>query len=78
MADGNGGSQIKIDKGVPPPANDGSWSKYAAFEVGDSAFFAGERPPAAYFSYAKRTGRKFTIRKVTENGVTGYRIWRVS
>lgn len=71
---------IKIDKNFPPPFS-GKARKYPFrdMEIGDS-FFA--EIPVSRLSQAahnnRQEGRKYTSRTVTENGVKGTRIWRIS
>lgn len=79
---------MTIDKGIPLPPRRGpptnrERSRWAAFGVGDSAFFEGGK--STYLSNAANTWgkaqtehRKFAARSVTENGVLGARVWRVS
>ena len=73
---------IKIDKGIPIPAhNKGPKPKYpfAQMSIGDS-FFAAESKntlSAASYQRAKRLGAKYTMRATVEDGVTGYRVWRI-
>lgn len=76
-----------IDKGVPMPNRRGSSMgkvpKYPwrTMDVGDSFFVASDAARPAVMAQAshsgKRTGRRFTTRFVTENGVRGVRVWRV-
>ena len=73
---------IKIDKGIPIPANNkGPEPKYpfAQMSIGDSFFAAESRHALSAASYqrAKRHGAKFTMRATVEDGVTGYRVWRI-
>lgn len=73
---------IKIDKGIPIPAHDkGPYPKYpfAQMSIGDSFFAAERKQPLSTASYqrAKRHGAKFTMRATVEDGVTGYRVWRI-
>lgn len=67
----------QIDKGVPVPSNTIGRPKHLPFntmEVGDS-FAAPNRVSVA----AQNTnGKQFLVRKVTENGVTQFRVWRVA
>ena len=47
--------------------------------IGDS-FFAAESKnalSAASYQRAKRLGAKYTMRATVEDGVTGYRVWRI-
>ena len=73
---------IKIDKGIPIPAhNKGPKPKYpfAQMSIGDSFFAAESRHALSAASYqrAKRHGGKFSLRATVEDGVTGYRVWRI-
>lgn len=73
---------LKIDKGIPIPApKKGAKPKYpfAQMSIGDS-FFAAESQNTLNSSscqHAKRRGWKFTMRATVEDGVTGYRVWRI-
>lgn len=73
--------KIKIDKGVPMLETRGRPLTYPwlSMEIGDSFF--------AQLSVAQRKGLsgqaarfdiKITTRTVTENGVKGYRVWRIA
>ncbi len=75
---------IKIDKGIEiPPENRGRKAKYPFrdMEVGDS-FFIPKKECASSGALQARgikvlgTGTT-TVRKVTEKGVYGFRIWRI-
>lgn len=73
---------LKIDKGIPIPRHSkGPKPKYpfAQMSIGDS-FFAAESKStlsAASYQRAKRLGGKFTMRATVEDGVPGYRVWRI-
>ena len=77
---------FKIEKGVPMPLGAGSGPgfprkyPFAEMEVGDSFFAPGitSRNIAGCFSHASKSGRKFCLRTLTENGVTGVRVWRIA
>lgn len=85
---------INIDTTVPFPSVDtdvpipsGSERKrypFRTMEAGHSFFIAADKLPDAHrlrsaaSHYGKRKGWAFTIRKVVENDVDGYRCWRVS
>lgn len=77
---------IKIDKGIPIPPNPSgrpTGSKYPLrdMQVGDSFFVANttsQRVCGTMGNLSKRVGIKVAIRKVTENGVAGVRVWRVA
>lgn len=75
-------SNIVIDKGVPVPPSNVSRRKYPfdAMEVGDSFFVAGRQHKVygAINWHTKHSNKRFTTRKVVENGVAGIRVWRVS
>lgn len=68
-----------IDHNIPLPGPRQSTTlrfPFALLEVGDSFFVPGDKnavSPAA-FQYAKRHGKKFTVRKVEG----GHRVWRLS
>lgn len=72
---------IKIDKNVPVPRKPASGIyPWHDLQPGDSFFAAGIKQPQISGATAfirKKTGRKFVTRTVTENGVTGVRVWRV-
>lgn len=73
---------LKIDKGIPIPRHSkGPKPKYpfAQMSIGDS-FFAAEGKStisASSCQNAKRHGGKFTMRATVEDGVPGYRVWRI-
>jgi hypothetical protein len=85
--------KTKIDKDIPIPhpcPTDGKANGYTEsltsmierLEVGDS-FFTTRRTnniAASRYQLFAKTGldRQFTRRKVTENGVTGTRVWRTA
>ena len=79
-------SAIAIDKGVPLPALKGGKGPVPLYpwremDVGDSFFVPEAKTPRITGNaagVAKRTGFKFSVRAVTENGVKGVRVWRVS
>lgn len=75
---------IKIDKGIPVPKLGGSRpSKYpfSQMAVGDSFFCSGSSQ-SNLSTRARQVGRgmggKFSVRKAVENGVAGFRVWRIS
>lgn len=77
-------SEIKIDNNVPIPANAGRRGKgsmypFSEMEVGDSFFVS--RPQktmtGSVSSAARKNSAKYTTRSVTENGVSGTRVWRI-
>ena len=71
-----------VDDNVPMPTKGApGWKKYpfAEMEVGHS-FFAplpSTMLSNASINWGKAHGRRFSVRKVTENGVQGARVWRV-
>lgn len=75
---------IKIDTGIPLPEPRGRIAKYPWREMqpGDSFFVPGKAPSS--FGGSKNgacksiPGSKWTCRAVTENGIKGVRVWRVS
>ena len=72
---------IKIDKGVPLPlATRGSGYRSPLWDMkpGDSVFFTDRRNAVGNFDPMKKAGWKVSQRKVTENGVTGVRVWRIA
>jgi hypothetical protein len=76
-------TMITIDKDKPMPNGFGVRGKYpfAELDVGHSFFVPGKTTSGISSSVANaRTrmhGRKFVTNTVTENGVTGVRVWRV-
>lgn len=81
----------EIEKGVTIPQHRHQYGKskypFMKMEVGDSFFVTtGNSTPARKQSaltsralqVSKKFGGRFSVRKVTENGVTGYRVWRVA
>lgn len=76
---------IKIDKGIPLAVKLGrrgeTRSKWALFDVGDSAFFpAGDSAilsnQSKSWGWSRTPRRCFAARTVTEAGVKGVRVWR--
>lgn len=73
---------LQIDKNVPLPPRAGG-SELDAFTVGDSTFFPGKSidvisAKGRVHAQRRADGRKYTARTVTENGVSGVRLWRVA
>ena len=72
--------EIKIDTDVPMPELRRKYPKFPVMEmeVGASFFAPGLRSSGfgAWLLDARKTGRKFTTRNATENGVDGVRVWR--
>lgn len=79
---------LRIDKNVPMPTGrkvnreqDGRVKHpIRILEVGESYFTDVSQDAAkqAVFQATKHTGYTYSRRKVVEDGVSGYRIWRVS
>lgn len=78
--------EYKIESGIPIPdvgRGRGPESKYpfAKMKVGDSFFYEGSRSrlSAAAFRFCAfwKNGEKFSTRSSIENGVKGFRVWRV-
>ena len=72
-----------IQKNVPIPAAKGRPVKYplATMVVGDSFFVATDVRSAVSGPASrcrKKTGYRFTIRTVEEDGIKGIRVWRVA
>jgi hypothetical protein len=76
---------ITIEKDIPlaPHGNYGKRTSKFPFRellVGESFFVEGG-PRSTLAAYAtmigRETGRKFTVRAVTENGLSGFRVWRL-
>jgi hypothetical protein len=74
---------ITIDKDKPMPNGFGVRAKYpfAQLDVRDSFFVPGKTTGGISSSVAnaraRLPGRRFVSSTVTENGVTGVRVWRV-
>ena len=74
---------IEDDIPIPPKGGGGNrlgTSPLDNIAVGQSVFYAGRSQKivsSVFYGVAKRTGHKFTTRKVTENGVAGVRVWRI-
>ena len=74
----------KIDKDFPiPEMHGGRWSKWPwrDMKIGDSFFMPGKtiiKASREAWAAHHRINMKFACRTVTENGVKGVRIWRVS
>lgn len=72
---------IKIDKNVPLPPHirEGRAPEYPwrTMEIGDSFFVAEPKTPNAATA-SRQTGRTFTRRAVVEDGVKGFRVWRIA
>lgn len=66
-----------VEKGVPIPSRRGAPPKYGfdRLDIGDSILCPDNNVRAAARMWARRFGRKFTIRKLKDG--TGYRVWRV-
>lgn len=75
---------LTIQKGVPiPPAWSGIRTGLSkalnAMEVGDSTFIPGKATRGKWaVAYRCACGRRFTTRRLTEDGIAGTRIWRIS
>ena len=72
---------MNIEKGIPFPDFTGGNIRYPwnEMDVGDSLFSPKPNALASAASvWGKRKGWKFSARTVTENGVTGTRVWRIA
>jgi len=71
--------EIKIDKNVPIPMGTRNL-KYplGSLEVGDSFFFETANTNSLGGVFSQHKPKKFSVRTLTENGVKGIRVWRVS
>ena len=76
---------IQIEGGIPVPSRNLCKEKYplSRMKVGDSFFLsatkgAERRLRGAVSARAKRLQQKFTVRRVTENAVSGLRVWRTA
>lgn len=71
-----------VEPGLPIPESR-IWRRKYPFkqmEVGDSFFVPGKtiQDLKGPLNYARCDCRRFTTRRVTENGITGLRIWRIA
>ena len=83
-------NEFKIEKGVPLPGVNGKRSRYPWKDMspGESVFLPGRRISAAApgdgpiitTGHPGRSvpGTKWAMRTVTENGVSGVRVWRTA
>lgn len=73
---------VKIDKGIPIPQNWQGCPKYqwGEMEIGDSFLLDGTKsaPVNAHMANKRHAPKKFIARKVTENNVKRYRVWRIA
>ena len=72
---------IPINDNIPAPATAGRPSKYPFRQLkpGESFFVATDKQKSVPVSHWRlATGYKFAIRKVTESGTQGVRIWRLA
>ena len=76
---------IKIDKGVPlppVPAKGGAGRKpkypWREMQVGDSFFAASDKKLFSTTKAGQSLNMKFATRKTEENGVRGFRVWRIA
>lgn len=74
--------EIKVEAGIPLPhkGTGQSGGRHSAFDyrgmrVGDS-FFSSTRTSHNLWVWQKASGYEFARRKVTENGIHGFRTWR--
>lgn len=73
---------IPIDRGIPLPPDRPVFARKYPFpdmRVGDSFFVPGmnRQQMAGPIRYATCECRKFTTRRVVENGIPGLRVWRI-
>lgn len=78
-------NEIKVDHGIKLPLTHAANRKYPwdDLKIGDSFFVGGisqsnVRVPGMMAAARIGNGCKFTARKVTEKGIVGVRVWRVS
>lgn len=78
-------AKIKIKKDVPlPPRHEGWTELLRGMEIGDSFFVPAATPQdrnkltATCSSLARRLGLKVSVRKRTDRGIVGLRVWRVA
>lgn len=68
---------IVFDKNVPiPEPIVRSKYHFDRMEVGDSKFWPGTRAVKAVEAFSRKSDKKFAVRRTTEGGVSGVRIWR--
>lgn len=73
--------QFKIDDNIPiPPKTSGNGAKrkypFDDLAVGQSCFVPAKKSAAITAVFRTYKPKKFTVRTVTESGVTGARVWR--
>ena len=73
----------KIDDDIPPPKHYGPHNKKhmaSELEVGQSYFVQASNEAVSFIikKVSRATGRRFTRKAQTENGISGYRVWRLS
>ena len=73
-----GGSQVKIEKGIPMPAARSKWGWLREMNVGESAFIAGLSITKLSPLTTGARPSKFSGRTVTEGGKKGVRLWRTA
>ncbi len=74
-------SQIQIMNQVPlpPPRGRIPTAPFRELEVGQSFFIERPRPRRIPISYwVKSTGYRLTLRHCDENGLEGFRVWRLA
>lgn len=70
---------MKFDTNIPIPPRNNTKKHFAdEIKVGESYFVEASGEAVAYTTkkVQRSTGKRFTRRKVTEDGVSGYRVWR--
>ncbi|MCW2286877.1 hypothetical protein M2323_004690 [Rhodoblastus acidophilus] len=76
-------TEIKVEKGIAIPESRGGGGKskypWASLGVGDSFFVGGGKIETFYTlcsSASKKHGGKYIVKKWTEKGVEGVRVWK--
>lgn len=67
----------KFDKGIPIPESTHGKYGFREMDVGDSLFIGGKTSAEINNCYGHLKPRKFTSRRLEENGIKGVRIWRI-
>ena len=73
--------EIKIEKNIPIPTTFRPSTKYGAIvnkmEVGDSVAVKGRNCRSSLYAAMKTAGYKAVTRKISNQGLGVYRIWRI-
>lgn len=76
-------AQYEVTPGIPLPSNHvRRVYPFDTMSVGDSFFVEDSSPRpkvlTAASNHGRRTGSRFTTRRVVENGLNGFRVWRIA